>query len=77
MCRGYGCVSVEEHLLRLRELGAPAAAAALGVARELARLAGSMPLRCGQRDGALRLLICLQVVQVSTSGRQTHPESVH
>jgi hypothetical protein len=30
-----------------------------------------MPLRRGQRDGALRLLIHLEVVQVQISGRKT------
>ena len=63
-CRGSGCASVEEHLRRLRELGAHAAAAALRVARDLARLAGTHPLRPGQRDGALRLLMFLQALEV-------------
>ena len=63
--RGSECASVAEHLAQLRELGAPAAAAALGVAMHLARLAGSEMLRPGQRDAALRLLIFLTVLKVS------------
>ncbi len=56
---------MEEHLGLLRELGAPATAAALGVAMHLARLAGVAQLRPGQRDAALRLLIFLTVLEVS------------
>jgi len=56
---------VEEHLGLLRELGGPAATAALGVGIYLARLAGLQLLRPRQRDAALRLLIFLTVLEVS------------
>ena len=55
---------MEEHIAQLHELGAPAAAAALGVAVFLAQLAGSELLQFGQRDAALRLLIFLTVLEV-------------
>ena len=63
--RGSGCATVEEHMAQLRKLGAPAAAAALGVAAHLAQLAESQLLRAGQRDGVMRLLMFLTVSEVS------------